>query len=62
MSLVNYVWYFRNCLTQAAFSKSDRVERDLVGSVLKVLHLYQDMIGLVRMDMHQILTIDMKIS
>jgi hypothetical protein len=50
MSLVNYVLYFRNCLTQAAFFKSDRVERDLVGSVLKVLRQYQDMIGLVRMD------------
>jgi hypothetical protein len=47
---------------QAAFFKSDKVERDLVGSVLKVLRLYQDMIGLVHMDMHQILTIDTKIS
>jgi hypothetical protein len=47
---------------QAAFFKSDKVERDLVGSVLKVLRRYRDMIGLVRMDMYQILTIDMKIS
>jgi hypothetical protein len=37
---------------QDAFFKSDKVERDLVGSVLKVLRLYRDMIGLVRMDIH----------
>jgi len=47
---------------QAAFFKSDRVERDRVGSVLTVLRRYQDMIGLVHMDIHQILTIDTKIS
>jgi len=47
---------------QAAFFKNDKVARDLVGSVLKVLRLCRDMIGLVRMDTHQILTIDMKIS
>jgi len=47
---------------QAAFFKNDKVAKDLVGSVLKVLRLYQDMIGLVRMDMHQIWTIDTKIS
>lgn len=47
---------------QAVFFKNDKVAKDLVGSVLKVLHLYQDMIGLVRMAMHQIPTIDTKIS
>jgi hypothetical protein len=47
---------------QAAFFKSVKVERDLVGSVLKVLHLYQHMIGTVRTDTRQILTIDTKIS
>jgi hypothetical protein len=47
---------------QAAFFKSDKVERDPVGSLLKVLHLCQGMIGLVHMDTHPILTIDTKIS
>jgi predicted alternative tryptophan synthase beta-subunit len=47
---------------QAVFSKNDKGERDLVGSVLKGQLLYQDMIGLEHMDTYKILTIDMKVS